>query len=173
MKAKSEVQTHKMDKAVFMSVFDDGVSVKRNNEVLMMIQERFQYIMETLFRIQGAKLEWYDFDNEGGEGNPGEFDQYRYRYDTHFTGEWSIPSKAITIPELDDYAFPNKWYYEDFEQSVVDKLKSLKEERERKEEERKKRQEESKKREAVLLDSIKKKLSPEEIAYLKKHKIKL
>lgn len=169
MSTQAKANTYKMDKDVFLSIFDDSISVRRQNQIKTMITDRFQYIMETLFQLNGVKFSWYDFDNEAGEGKSGYFDPVDYREETDFTGEWNYVPRGFKSPELDNCAFPNAWYYEDFEQSVIDELTRQKEEKERKAQERKRRKEQTEKRGAELMASIKAKLTEEEIIYLKQN----
>lgn len=171
MSTQAKANTYKMDKDAFFSIFDDSISVKRQNEIKAMISDRFQYIMETLFQLNAVEFSWYDFDNEAGEDNPGHFDPMDYREETDFTGEWNSAPSGFESPELDNCTFPNTWYYEDFEQSVIDELTRQKDEKERKAQERKRRKEQAEKRGAELIASIKAKLTEEEVLYLK-HKIK-
>ena len=158
------MENHKMDKDVFLSVFNDETTVKTRNEVMRLIDKRFCYIVEYLFKLNDVEPDWYDYDN--GYDDNGHFDTVAYGEVTDFTGEWNSPNE-IESDELNAQSFPNRWYYEDFETELSLELARMHKEHSDKLEKQRLKREKQKERKELAIKSIKEKLTPEELSHIK------
>lgn len=123
--------------------------------------------MEKLIELHGVKLSWYDFDNEtGSDGDEGYFDPELYKESTCFEGEWGGTS-GIETDELCDQEFPNRWYYEDFEDEVANELKALLEKKEQEKVEARDRKAKKQQRREEMKAIIRSKLTLEELSFIK------
>ena len=113
--------TYKMTEAEVILLLDENTSVKTFKDLSSLASQRFNYIIQTMSNIVGRKVEWFDYDNEGGnEYSPGYFDTILYSSNISFVGEFKI----LKNPDFTkyDYSFPTSWLYQDFEQNLTDEL---------------------------------------------------
>ena len=161
---------HRLIKEEFELIFSEDITIKLRKELLEKINKRFEYIIPKAFDLLDVKVGWYDFSNESEEAN-GWFDPDRYnRGVTSFRCEHDNTDCEHSF--VDTWQFPNSWYYEDFEEDFLEEVANF--DKKRKEREalaKKKRLEKKKKKESFLKkaaafqESIRAKLSEEEMKY--------
>lgn len=154
-------ETHKLSKEEYYKLWDDSISKREYDSILVKIDYRFNYIMKTIC----TKLDWYDYDN-GWEGRSGHFEPNTYYKDEDsyiiFDGEYSLPPPYDSCPDI-----PIRWLWEDFEEEFKREA----------EEEKKKILDKKNKAKAARLDFklkkesmreiIKNKLTKEELKFVK------
>ena len=111
----------KLDKNMVISVLEGSLTVAESDKFLVKIIERCHYIVTTIWDLQGKlkNLEWWDFDNEGGEGKMGYFDRLRYTYSISYTYEARNSSEVLYRD-----AFPTFWLHEDFEDRIKGEMEA-------------------------------------------------
>ena len=132
------------------------------------IVDRANYVIRTTANLFGGKIEWWDWSNGAGEVD-GHFDMDWLKDDyisvagdtKGGNGEWVAILKDGGEWEL-GLTFPTRWFWEDFEQELIDGIIKYKEQQKRKVEidkQKKLTREENKKK---LKESAKSKLTREE-----------
>ena len=100
-------------------LYSEDITVREKKEILNEVNERFEEIIKRIT----TKLSWFDFDN-GFDETDGYFDIHSD--DITFTGDF------ILIPWFgDDWSFPTRWLYIDYEDELMQRVKenkSIKEE---------------------------------------------
>jgi hypothetical protein len=138
---------HILTKEEYYSLFSDSITKKEYDRILEKIDKRFFEIIEYIFKVQGKKFEWCDYNNGDSRAEiDGWFDPERY--------ETNISYEAGRRgPEPFDESFPTKWLFEEFEEEFYKEIKqfndSIFEENEK------------------LIESIKAKLTREELKVVK------
>lgn len=141
-------------KAQFDSLFDEDVTKKQYDEIIGLIDDRFNEICKIFLIKRNRQKAWYDYDNET-EDSRGYFDLKNYKEYIGVSGEWIEPPLGY------DLDFPTRWLWEDFEQEMK---KTIEDTRQMLEERKEKNKKEIRKKEvAVLKSSIKNKLTPQEL----------
>jgi hypothetical protein len=107
----------------FKQIFNENIMLKKHNQLIGKIEERFSYIMNQLSLIVGYNWSWFDFDNENGEYQRGYFDSTRYKEFVYFVGEKHNEKNPEYI-KYDNF-FPISWLYEDFEEGLTEEVKLL------------------------------------------------
>lgn len=87
--------------------------------------KRFYYIVHKIGQITGFKVDWFDYDNEGGEDYPGSFDIDSYQENIGFTGHFIHDKNLKERFEDYDTEFPTKWMTEDFEAQLKKEVKDF------------------------------------------------
>lgn len=118
------MENHKLTEEEFKSLFDENISVKKQKDLMAKVCNRFSYIMEQKCKILNKRLNWYDFDNEGGESSPGYFDPDIYKSEIGFVGHIQHIDKKNNFDKY-DYAFPTVWLKEDFEKGLEQEFKEF------------------------------------------------
>lgn len=141
--------------------YDQVVTVGVQKKLQGKIGSRFQYCMETLFKKFKVNHVWYDFDNEGGEDHPGEFEIERYRESIDYTGEF----KSCKTPGWENYSnsIPTSWLWMDFEEELDKEIEQAKIDSEKTKEKEARKNQGNKIRKMQLIRSIKNKLNAEEL----------
>jgi len=139
------------------------------------ITERIDYVLKTWFEVFGAKLEYWYFDG-ADEGEIG--DLYRYFNDDNIYGFYvevkGCPDEMVIIDkDGDEWGWESeiqtRWLFEEGFKEEIIQGKALYEKREKERQEAKKKSREAKKaKDDALAEAAKKKLSPEELAALKR-----
>ena len=158
----------KITKEEFDSLFSDDISKKKYDDIIHRIGKRVDEVWRNILKLQGKKLDWYDYDNGGGRDNNGDpiygnFYPEMYKETITFTGEWS--GGDYDLP-YNDY-IPTNFLWEDYEEKVLKDIKSYKENKERKKIENTAKRLELKERRKVMIESIKSKLTKEELRFIK------
>lgn len=96
----------------------DDITVGKRNKIEQKINERFSYIVETIFKTFDKKCDWYDYDNGSANQDdpPGYFDADRYKNTVFFTGEW-----RGSLIGFEDNSFPTKWLWIDDIENIIQK----------------------------------------------------
>lgn len=158
-------ETYKMDKDYFLAIFNEDITVRQRKEIIRLMEQRMEYIMRTLFELNGGTVYWYDFDNNCEESD-GHFDPDRYRLTVNFTGDWKT-GKHIVTDHIENQEFPTRWFYEDFEEEVVKSLAEKKDKVEQKRLTVQQKKEVKQQRAKEVKARIVGKLTPEELSYIK------
>lgn len=146
--------------------YDSKVTKKQDTELMGKILRRFSYCMDVLFekfKIDHVR-KWYDFDNGGDDGN-GDFDRSCYLENIGYTGEY-IYSK---LPGWNEYSesIPTAWLWTDFESDLDNFIAEQQKLHDEKAQQKRIAYAESKNKKAALIESIKNKLTKEELSVIK------
>jgi len=147
----------------FDSLFDENIKKKDYDEIIRLIDERFEEICER-FLIKKNRSAWYSYGNLSytDEDDEGFFDPHDYKEFIEVAGEY------IEGPPGYDLSFPTSWLWaENWEQEMKEtsecSLKTIQKEKEV----AKKKREDRKDNLARLRISIESKLTPEELKAIK------
>lgn len=159
-----------IDKSKMDKVFDGSMTLKDMDSVMVVITDRCDYVVRKIFEIQGGKVDWWDFSNEGGKDGPsGYFDHNRYKNEVRFIGLFSGNWDKFYITD----SFPTSWLWEDFESKLTQEIKDWKNKVAKEEEETKKKLVERENKKKELIASALAKLTPEEAKALGYRKSKV
>jgi len=150
-------------KEQFYSLYSDDITKKQYDKIIEKIDERFTEICKR-FVIKTDKYEpWYDYGNAifEDETSKGFFDPQEYKSDIRIIGEHLNPPPGY------DWSFPTRWLWEDFEEELKQTVKNFKEQEKARKEKQKKQREERKEQVKILRESIKSKLTPQELKIIK------
>ena len=112
---------YKLTQEQFNQLIDENTSRKTFKDLSSLATYRFDYIINKMASIIGFEVDWYDYENEGGdEYSPGHFDPEKYASEISFTGVF----KKHKNPEFDKYSFsfPTSWLFQDFENSLISEV---------------------------------------------------
>ncbi len=112
---------YKLTQEQFNQLIDENTSRKTFKDLSSLATSRFDYIINKMASIIGFEVDWYDYENEGGdEYSPGHFDPEKYASEIYFTGVF----KKHKNPEFDKYSFsfPTSWLFQDFENSLISEV---------------------------------------------------
>jgi hypothetical protein len=154
----------KMDKQVVDKFLDGSLTVKESDKIKEDIVDRCNYIVRSIWQLQGygKVFGWWDFANEGGKDGPsGYFDRYSYREIISTTGEVERHHEWPYDMLYND-GFPTKWLWEDFEDALVQEATKFKEDEKKKKETEKQKRVEREAKKKELIASALTKLTPEE-----------
>jgi len=146
----------KITKEEFDALFLDDISKKKYDDIINRIEERVDEVWKNILKLQGKKLNWYDYDT-------GSFDPVSCKENITFDGEWS--GRDYDVP-YDDY-IPTNFLWEDYEKEVLKDIQSYKDNKKIKELEAVSKRLELKERRKVMIVSIKSKLTKEELRFIK------
>ena len=154
----------KITKQQFDSLYSDDITKKQYDIIIDEIDKRFIEICEKFLHKNNKHGDsWYEYDNFSwnDENSNGFFDPKEFKEEIAIGGEWIDPPPGY------GFSFPTRWLWEDFEEELNETSeKFLKEEKERKQK-LKAKQDAKKERQAVLKNSIRSKLTPEELKIVK------
>lgn len=158
-----------LDEQTFQKFLHDEITVKEAKAFKDLVDKRFSYIVHTIAKMQGESVDWFDYDNsDGGEG-VGYFDTDSYKDNVEYVGDFrDLPNKEYVKNRFEKYenSFPTKWFYQNFETVLENEhAKFLKKEKEKQTKE-KLGKEKAKEDFEKIKDSIKKKLTFEELSYI-------
>jgi len=134
------------------------------------IEDRINYVIRTLAKIFGGKIEWWDWNNGGGEVD-GHLDMDMFKNDSiQLDGckkggkDWVSVIKEGEW-EFEYLEFPTRFLWEDFEEELENGIKEY--EKQGKIRLAKEKKEKSKKDKQYLIESAKSKLTKEELKALR------
>lgn len=152
-------------KELFYKLFDPTITKGEYDSILESAQIRACHIWRELLKVSERKLDWYDFDNENGEGANGYFDPFRYKEFISFNGAFSCADFCFKYGS----GFPTEflWMEDDtWKQIVLNDIEvSEKQYKDKQELQKKKKLERELKKEAMK-EIIISKLTPEELKYI-------
>lgn len=157
-----------LNKQTFQRFLFDELTVKEVKELEPQIAKRFEYIVCKIGEETGRIVDWYDYDNQGGEYHPGTFDTDDYNEHVGYTGEFSLVKSNTKVVRYDhyDHIFPTAWFYTNFEVVLKNEIEEFLSEQKHltaiKEKGKMYAQEEMQK----MRESIIKKLTTEELSYI-------
>lgn len=153
----------------FNELFSSDISVKHQKELVRKAENRFAYIIPALYKILEREVSWFDYDNGHGETD-GYFDPVAYSQEIDYEGNFGAPHKNTYNFDKYDYSIPISWLKDNFEESVkneYDKFQSDMIDKKNYEKKRKEEAIETAKEKAKLMEeSIKSKLTPEELCFI-------
>lgn len=149
--------TGPLDPKRFKKLLNETMSVKEAREFSPAVDMRLGYIVHMIHLLQGSSVRWLDFDNNGHETR-GYFDSTRYESETDYDGEFTHNI------DLYDRYFPTQWFYQDFEDELLNEIKGENESASILEQKKQQQAEELKKQQQALW----KKLSVQERKLVKK-----
>lgn len=131
------------------------------------INERFDYIVKTMGKILGWKINWYDYSNERGEDSPGYFDPVRYKDEIEFLGDIkrNYEYDDFEYNGAGEFFFPTRWLHEDFEDELKEKFKQFLGEIKAKEEKKDSLENEAVNKVTKVVNELKSNLSEEELLF--------
>jgi hypothetical protein len=111
----------------FNDLFSDEITIKRQNELLIKLNDRVHYMVLKTADMLNLKVEWYDFNNgDPRKEKDGHFDKNLYVRAIAFNGKFNqIKSKPDLLEEdidenglfVTNYNFevPTSWLHKNFE----------------------------------------------------------
>jgi hypothetical protein len=138
----------------FRRLYSPDITQAEHRRILAKIDSRFCEIVASLASLGTCDQKmWYDYSC--GIFNPVEYEEH-----VEFTGEF------INFPEPYSSCFPTRWLWEDHEEEMLSEIERLR----KKQEDKKKRQKalviDRKRRRSDLIESVKKKLTAEELSVI-------
>lgn len=158
-----------LNQIVFKHFLADELTVKQVKALETQIASRFNYIVHKIAEITQRQVDWYDYDNTTDDydyNSHGEFDTDAYKQNVGYTGEFSTLFAQMPRFEGYDNEFPTKWFYSNFEVQVKNERDAFLNEQKRLEDEKIKGKNFEVEEMQKVRESIMKKLSPEELAYI-------
>lgn len=141
----------------FKSLFDDTITKKEYDEIIRKIDNRFSEICQELFCKNNKS--WYDYDTGGyEENNEGRFIPEIYKEEIFIIGENIEPPPGL------DYGFPTSWLWN---MDYKNEVKQIKESYLESEKKKKKQKQIRLEKINLLKNSIKNKLTEEELKIIK------
>lgn len=152
----------KITKKEFESLYDSSITLKKYNEIVSKIDERFTEIVLTIIP-NIRKKGWFDYGNcnydRGGEGK---FDSRSYQEEITVGGDYALLPEPYAI----DNAFPTRWLWEDFEDEFKKSVDDYSKEQASIELDKKLKQIELEKKKEKFRKIIESKLTKEELKYI-------
>jgi hypothetical protein len=158
----------KITKEEFDSLFSDDISKKKYDDIIHRIDVRVKEVWKNILKLQGRKLDWYDYDNGCGRDNNGDpidgsFDPISYKENITFSGEWS--GRDYDMP-YNDY-IPTNFLWEDYEEKVLKDIQAYKDNEIAEKIKVAAKRLELKEHRKAIIESIKSKLTKEELRFIK------
>ena len=155
----------KITELEFKLLYDENITKKRYEEIILKINNRFNYICSKFVIKTSRHQSWFDYGNTCQTHQDFETDGY---FDPNDYLEWiEIGGKYIKPSPGYDLGVPTKWLWEDFEDELKQvMIKHRKEEQKVKRQQEKRRKERGKER-ITLEQSIRKKLTLEELKIIR------
>ena len=152
----------KITQEQFESLYSSEILKKDFDAIISLIDQRFTEICQK-FLIKKNKNYWFDYDNASydDDGVQGVFDPDNYKTDIGITGEWIDP------PEGYDFSFPTRWLWEDFEEELKTETEKAIGQIEKAKEKAKEKRLQKKANIKALQESIRQKLTKEELKAIK------
>ena len=154
-----------LNEELFKKFLNDELTVKEVKSMEEELSNRFVYIVYTVAKQTERQVDWFDYDNEGGEYNPGYFDTTVYKTKVGITGQFYDLIKD-RYDNYDNY-FPVEWFYKNFEEDLNNEITAYNKEQQQSKEKKNLKKQNSKEKLENIKDSIVSKLSTEELAYIK------
>lgn len=169
-----------MKKLVKELLVEDDVKKWKDTYAIVSVCEekiinRMDYIIKTIFEAFGLKVSYWTAYSEDGSLNSSISENTVGWYEIDFQNYNSFPKKKLVILlkdgtefGFDDHEFPRRWLFEDFEQELIDGKISYLKAKDFKDKIEKEYLIKKQKETAELVNSIKAKLTKQELAALKK-----
>ncbi len=155
----------KITKTEFNMLYDENITKKRYEEIILKINNRFNYICSKFIIKTNRHQSWYDYSNTGQSHMDFETDGY---FDPHmYTESIAIEGEDIEFPPGYDNQIPTRWLWEDFEDELKQTIIKHKKEEQKKKNQQKKRHKAHEKERVILEQGIRKKLTPEELKIIR------
>lgn len=157
-----------LNKDTFKRFLFDELTVKEVKELEPQIAKRFEYIVSKIGEETGRIIDWYDYDNQGGEYHPGTFDTDDYNEQVGYTGEFSLVKSNTKVVRYDQYdnIFPTAWFYTNFEVALKKEIEEFLSEQKHLTAIKEKGKMYAKEEMQKIRESIMKKLTTEEFSYI-------
>ena len=154
---------HKITKEEFLSLYNPKITKHRYDVIIDKINDRFSEIVLTMIP-NVTKKGWFDYGNCGydGDGYAGRFDPSEYKEEIIVGGEYCF----LPEPYGCDNSFPTRWLWEDFEDEFNKEVTKFLSDKERKKLESKQKREALKIKKAAIWESVKQKITKEELKYI-------
>lgn len=154
---------HKITKKEFDALYDPNITLRKYEEIIGKIDERFSEIVLTILP-DIRKKGWYDYGNCSyeDENSNGSFDPDEYKDEISVGGEFAL----LPEPYDCDNSFPTRWLWEDFEDEFVSEISKYKSKKEREKLLAKQKRDALKAKKEAIWESVKKKLTKEELKYI-------
>lgn len=181
---KSETKTKEGEELIpheeFLKLKSDDTPIGQYRSIMDRVTYRCDFIVRRIAELQSIEVEWWDFDNlpENRDDGTGEFDVQSYSDEVTFCGEFrSTEKKTSRLPyafinDEDNYEnhFPTEWIWTEnavWEKQVEETRRGYAEAIEAKRIKEAEKREKKKTRKDAAIASIKSKLTPEELSYIK------
>jgi hypothetical protein len=153
----------KITKKEFESLYNPKTTIRKYNEILSKIDERFGEIVLTIIP-DVTKKGWFDYGNCGYEGDAseGKFDLDEYKKEITVGGEYAF----LPEPYGCNNSFPTRWLWEDFEDEFKKSVDDYNEELVTVKLDKKLKRIELEKRKEKFHRIIESKLTKEELKYI-------
>lgn len=151
----------KITQEEFKRLYDDNITKKDYDHIIEKINHRVDEIVRSLYSFDNR--EWYDYDNcnYDSENSGGYFDRHDYCDYIGLGGQW------VGLPAPYEYEIPTEWLWKDFKQEFKLEVKKHKNELNQKKKREKEQREKRKKEKDKLVNSIKNKLTKDELKIVK------
>ncbi len=180
---KNETKTKEGEELIpyeeFLKLKNDNTPIGQYRSIMERIVDRCNFIVRRIAELQSIEVEWWDFDNLPGDRDDGtgEFDVKAYSDEVTFCGEFRNTKKTSRLPyafinDEDNYEdhFPTEWIWTEnsvWEKRVEETRRGYAEAIEAKRIKEEEKNSKKKTRKDAAIASIKSKLTPEELSYIK------
>ena len=161
----------KLTKEEVESIYDENVTKKTYDEIIKKIAARLDDIIRMIFPTMKNRGNWYDYANcsYDGEGPTGHFDTGSYREHIYLGGEFRFPPPYTEVGIGIGY-IPTRWLWtndEDIKKEFTKETEVYTKEVEKKKVYNKAKRIETVKKNLQLKESIRSKLTKEELKFIK------
>lgn len=143
---------------------EENITKKEYDTTVKLIDERVDYVLTAILQTQKRSMVWWGYDNSNDDCASGHFDPFQYRNTIFLTGNIQ-GAIDYRIPFAN--SFPTRFLWEDFENEVRESWKAYTEAREKESREMMEGVERRKKKRLDIIESIKSKLTAEELDYVR------
>lgn len=166
----------------FLKLKSDDTPIGQYRSIMERIVDRCNFIVRRIAELQSIDVEWWDFDNLNQENEMvGKFDVDDYMINVAFDGHFVRTTTVLSNDSLpyafirddnrnDENSFPTAWIWTEnavWEKQVEETRKGYAEAIEAKRIKEAEKREKKKTRKDQAIASIKSKLTPEELSYIK------
>jgi len=162
---KKYAQSNPIDESIFKKFLADELTVKEVKQLNEEMTNRFVYIVYKIGEMTSFNVDWFDYDNEGGEYAPGTFNTDDYAQNVGYTGKF-IYEKGDRFSDYDN-SFPTNWFYEEFETSLQKEVKDYFHKKKIAEEEKQQNKQKKEDQLSKIKEKILSKLTEEEKLYIR------
>jgi hypothetical protein len=160
----------KITEEQFNKLYSEDISKKEYEQIIALIDARFQEIVNLVFPFIRYGRNWYVYANVNydSEGSIGRFDINDYKQEICIGGENKFPEPYCNTDEGNGY-FPTRWLWTDNDEIVKEfnrETEKSKNDALKEKERAKQKQEDLKNRKAEFRKIIESKLTKEELKYI-------
>lgn len=165
---KSVKKVKPLNEIIFKNFLADELTVKEVKSLNVALADRFEYIIEKIAELTNRYVAWFDYDNvsHSDDYSRGFFDTENYKSHVGYVSEFLFENKQKYTYEKYDNVFPTKWFYQNFESVLEAEIEEFFKEEELKEEKKKSNKNKDQEELQKFKESIIKKLTQEELAYI-------